>query len=57
MTEGAADQLRENVERNSMLGRFGVQEELDPALIYLLSSASSYVTGTAMVVDGGMAAW
>jgi len=57
MTELAADQLRENVERNSMLGRFGAQEELDPALIYLLSGASSYVTGTAMVVDGGMAAW
>jgi NAD(P)-dependent dehydrogenase (short-subunit alcohol dehydrogenase family) len=56
MTEAGADQLRENVERNSMLGRFGNQEELDPALIYLLSSASSYVTGTAMVVDGGMAA-
>jgi NAD(P)-dependent dehydrogenase (short-subunit alcohol dehydrogenase family) len=56
MTEGAADALRENVEVNSMLGRFGAQKELDPALIYLLSSASSYVTGTAMVVDGGMAA-
>src|SRR5258707_376251 len=56
MTEAGADQLRENVERNSMLGRFGEQVELDPALIYLLSSASSYVTGTSMVVDGGMAA-
>ena len=56
MTEGGEDQLRENVERNSMMGRFGTQAELDPALIYLLSGASSYVTGTAMVVDGGMAA-
>jgi NAD(P)-dependent dehydrogenase (short-subunit alcohol dehydrogenase family) len=56
MTEAGADALRENVEANSMLGRFGTQPELDPALIYLLSSASSYVTGTAMVVDGGMAA-
>jgi NAD(P)-dependent dehydrogenase (short-subunit alcohol dehydrogenase family) len=56
MTEPGADQIRANLEVNSMLGRFGTQEELDPALIYLLSSASSYVTGTAMVVDGGMAA-
>jgi NAD(P)-dependent dehydrogenase (short-subunit alcohol dehydrogenase family) len=56
MTEGGAEQLRQNVEQNSMLGRFGTQDELNPALIYLLSSASSYVTGTAMVVDGGMAA-
>jgi NAD(P)-dependent dehydrogenase (short-subunit alcohol dehydrogenase family) len=56
MTEGGREQLEENVERNSMLGRFGTQEELDPALIYLLSRASSYVTGTSLVVDGGMMA-
>jgi hypothetical protein len=31
MTEAGAEALRENVERNSMLGRFGTQEELDPA--------------------------
>jgi NAD(P)-dependent dehydrogenase (short-subunit alcohol dehydrogenase family) len=57
MTEGGAEQLLDNVQRNSMLRRFGTQDELDPALIYLLSKASSYVTGTAMVVDGGMAAF
>lgn len=57
MTQSGLPQLEENVERNSMLGRLGTQEELDPALIYLLSKASSYVTGTAMVVDGGMAAF
>jgi NAD(P)-dependent dehydrogenase (short-subunit alcohol dehydrogenase family) len=57
MTQSGLTQLQENVERNSMLGRLGTQEELDPALIYLLSQASSYVTGMAMVVDGGMAAF
>jgi NAD(P)-dependent dehydrogenase (short-subunit alcohol dehydrogenase family) len=56
MTQSGLAMLQENVERNSMLGRLGTQEELDPALIYLLSSASSYVTGTALVVDGGMVA-
>lgn len=56
MTADGAEVLEENVERNSMLGRFGTQDELDPAVIYLLSKASSYVTGTAMVVDGGMVA-
>jgi NAD(P)-dependent dehydrogenase (short-subunit alcohol dehydrogenase family) len=56
MIEGGREQLEENVERNSILGRFGTQEELDPALIYLLSKASSYVTGTSLVVDGGMVA-
>jgi NAD(P)-dependent dehydrogenase (short-subunit alcohol dehydrogenase family) len=56
MTEVGAEQLEANVKANSMLGRFGTQEELDPALIYLLSSASSYTTGTTLVVDGGMVA-
>jgi NAD(P)-dependent dehydrogenase (short-subunit alcohol dehydrogenase family) len=56
MIEAAVDQIEANVAANSMIGRFGTQEELDPALIYLLSQASSYTTGTAMVVDGGMAA-
>ena len=56
MTEQGLDDLEPVVARNSMLGRFGVQGELDPALVFLLSSASSYMTGTALVVDGGMAA-
>ncbi len=56
MTEAGAGQLEANVERNSMLGRFGTCDELNPAVIYLLSKASSYVTGSSLVVDGGMAA-
>jgi NAD(P)-dependent dehydrogenase (short-subunit alcohol dehydrogenase family) len=56
MTEVGAQELKANVAVNSMIGRFGTQEELDPALIYLLSSASSYTTGTTLVVDGGMGA-
>jgi len=56
MTEGGASELEANVVANSMLARFGNQEELDPAVIYLLSPASSYTTGTTLVVDGGMVA-
>jgi NAD(P)-dependent dehydrogenase (short-subunit alcohol dehydrogenase family) len=56
MTEIGAAELEANVVANSMLGRFGTQQELDPALIYLLSKASSYTTGTTLVVDGGMVA-
>jgi NAD(P)-dependent dehydrogenase (short-subunit alcohol dehydrogenase family) len=56
MTEAGADQLEANVMANSMLARFGNQDELDPAVIYLLSPASSYTTGTTLVVDGGMVA-
>jgi NAD(P)-dependent dehydrogenase (short-subunit alcohol dehydrogenase family) len=35
------------------LGRIGKPEEIAQAALYLAGDASSFVTGTALVVDGG----
>jgi gluconate 5-dehydrogenase len=49
----ASDAFFERLKSRTCLRRVGVPSELVGSLIYLASDASSFVTGQALVVDGG----
>jgi NAD(P)-dependent dehydrogenase (short-subunit alcohol dehydrogenase family) len=54
MLAGGEAALENSVRANSVLGRFGEHHELHPALLFLVSDASSFVTGTTLTIDGGL---
>ena len=49
-------ELVEEVARSIPLGRIGTTQDLSAACLFLLSGQASFITGTELVVDGGITA-
>jgi gluconate 5-dehydrogenase len=47
----------ETFQQQIPLGRYGEPHELGPLAVYLASDASAYMTGAALVIDGGYTLW
>jgi NAD(P)-dependent dehydrogenase (short-subunit alcohol dehydrogenase family) len=48
--------LEEKLKKLIPMGRFGKEEEVAEAATWLLSDASSFITGHALIIDGGASA-
>lgn len=53
MSSSLADRQREQIIRRTPLGRLGQVEDVVPMIDFLLSQASSFVTGQVFTIDGG----
>lgn len=53
MSEDVPKELKDAWEPLMPMHRMGTPEELIPAILYLVSPASGYTTGTDLIVDGG----
>jgi NAD(P)-dependent dehydrogenase (short-subunit alcohol dehydrogenase family) len=56
VTNGLPDELKPVFQAKHPVGRFGRPEEVAAAVMWLCSDLASFVTGTGVVVDGGLTA-
>lgn len=53
---GDPEGMKKRITERQLLGRLGTPEDIGYAALYLASEESSFVTGTALFVDGGLTA-
>lgn len=55
--DGSLTERAKKIIAHTPFGRFGRPEELTGTILWLISDASAFVTGTVIPVDGGFSAW
>ena len=57
MTKWILEHYGEKISSRLLIKRFGEEDDIKGAVIYLSSRASDYITGQVLCVDGGIAIW
>jgi 3-oxoacyl-[acyl-carrier protein] reductase len=54
LTDVLPQELKDNLLKNTPLGRFGMPEDIAGAVAFLVSTDASFITGHVLTVDGGL---